>query len=70
MNRSLDSHKFLWRKMLLTMKLILVFLLLSIGNSFADSYSQTEKLSMKMQKATFDEIVSAIESKSEFVFFL
>ena len=69
MNRSLDSHKFLWRKMLLTMKLIVVFLLLSIGNSFADSYSQTEKLSMKMQKATFDEIVSAIESKSEFVFF-
>lgn len=69
MNKSIGTHGFLWRKIFLTMKFVFVFMLLGICNSFAGSYAQNEKLSVKMQQATFDEIVSAIEKQSDYVFF-
>ena len=69
MNKSINARSIQWQKLLLTIRFILVFLLLSVCNSFADSYAQNEKLSMKVHQATFDEIVSTIENQSEFVFF-
>ena len=65
----MNPRLLLWRKLFLTVKFIFIFLLLGIGNSFADSYAQSEKLSMNVHQATFDEIVSVIENQSEFVFF-
>lgn len=35
----------------------------------ANDYSHNEKLSLKLEQATFDEIVSAIEHQSDYVFF-
>lgn len=43
MNKSIDTHAFLWRKIFLTMKFLFVFMLLGIYNSFAGSYTQNEK---------------------------
>ncbi|HBK30515.1 MAG TPA: SusC/RagA family TonB-linked outer membrane protein, partial [Porphyromonadaceae bacterium] len=51
------------------MKFIFIFLLLSICNSFADSYAQNEKLSVKAQNATLSEIITIIEKQSDYSFF-
>ena len=51
------------------MKFIFIFLLLSICNSFADSYAQSEKLSVKAQNATLSEVIEIIENQSDYVFF-
>lgn len=69
MNKSIDSHRLLWRKIFLTMKFILIFLLLGICNSFADSYAQNEKLSIKAHNVTIAEVVAIIEKQSDYVFF-
>lgn len=70
MNKLTDSHRFLWRKILLTMKFIFVFLLLGICNCFAESsYAQNEKLSIKVHNATLNEIISVIETQSDYTFF-
>ncbi|WP_245542004.1 SusC/RagA family TonB-linked outer membrane protein [Proteiniphilum acetatigenes] len=66
MNKLTDS---LWRKRSLTVMFIFVFLITGNFNGFAGDYVQNEKLSVKMQQATFDEIVSAIENQSDYVFF-
>lgn len=68
MNKLTDSHRLIWRKRPLTVMFIFVFLITGNFNGFAGDY-QNEKLSVKMQQATFDEIVSAIENQSDYVFF-
>lgn len=50
-------------------KIILAFMLLSIGSSFADSDIYKDKLSVTLEDVTFDEVVTAIENQSEYVFF-
>jgi TonB-linked SusC/RagA family outer membrane protein len=69
MNKFNEPHSYLWRKIFLTMKFIFIFLLLSICNSFADSYAQNEKLSVKAQNATLSEIITIIEKQSDYSFF-
>jgi|AGTN01.3.fsa_nt_gi TonB-linked outer membrane protein, SusC/RagA family/TonB-dependent outer membrane receptor, SusC/RagA subfamily, signature region len=69
MNKSIDTFSIEWQKIFLTMKFILIFLSLCVGNSFAGNDTQNEKLSVKVQQATFDEIVSVIENQSGYVFF-
>ncbi|MDY9917684.1 MAG: SusC/RagA family TonB-linked outer membrane protein [Proteiniphilum sp.] len=69
MNKLTDPHRLIWRKKPLTVMFIFVFLITGNFNGFAGDYVQNEKLSVKMQQATFDEIVSAIENQSDYVFF-
>ncbi len=69
MNKLTDPHRVIWRKRPLTVMFIFVFLITGNFNGFAGDYTQNEKLSVKMQQATFDEIVSAIENQSDYVFF-
>ncbi|WP_352422996.1 SusC/RagA family TonB-linked outer membrane protein [Proteiniphilum sp.] len=69
MNKSTDSHRLIWRKTPLTVMFLFVFLMTGNLNGFAGDYAQNERLSVKVRQATFDEIVSAIEKQSDFVFF-
>lgn len=69
MNKSTDCHRHTWRKTYLSLVLLFFFQVSGIGGVFAENESQRENLSVKMEKATFDEIVTAIEHQSEFVFF-
>ena len=69
MNKLTDSHRFIWRKRPFILTVIVFFLLSGIGNSFAAGDIQNEKLSVKVERVTFDEIVSMIEHQSDYVFF-
>lgn len=69
MNKSTDSHTFKWGKVILTMKLVLMFFIAAPLTVMGNEYIHNEKLSLKLEHATFDEIVSAIELQSDYVFF-
>ncbi|MHB9142685.1 MAG: SusC/RagA family TonB-linked outer membrane protein, partial [Paludibacter sp.] len=57
------------KKLLLTMKICLFFLLITIASVSANvSYSQNTKLSLNLQNATIQQLIKEIESKSEFIF--
>ncbi len=57
------------KKLLLTMKICLFFLLTTIASVSASvSYSQNTKLSLNLQNATIQQLIKEIESKSEFIF--
>lgn len=57
------------KKLLLTMKICLFFLLISIVSASASvSYSQNTKLSLNLQNATIQQLIREIENKSEFIF--
>ena len=57
------------KKLLLTMKICLFFLLTTIATVSASvSYSQNTKLSLNLQNATIQQLIREIESKSEFIF--
>src|SRR5690554_3642375 len=69
MQITIDSRT-LWRKIPLTMKFTFLFILLGICGSYAaGSYAQDEKMSVKAQNATIEEIISLIEEQSNYVFF-
>lgn len=69
MNRLTDSHRFLWRKIILTMKFMFIFFILGIFNSFASSLAQNDRLTVKADQMTFAEMASAIEAQSNYVLF-
>ncbi len=57
-----------WKKLLLTMKLCLLFLLISAASLMANSgYSQTT-LSIHLKNATLRDLISEVEKQSEFIF--
>ncbi len=56
-------------KLLVTMKLCVLFLLISVASATANSvYSQNAKLSLHLRQATVREVLDQIERKSEFIF--
>lgn len=58
-----------FKKLLLTMKLCLLFLLISSSILLGKSvYSQSAVLSIYLKDATFKDFVDAVESQSEFIF--
>lgn len=62
LNRSL-------KKLLLTMKLCLLFLLISAASLMANSgYSQNTTLSIHLKNATLRDLISEVEKQSEFIF--
>lgn len=69
-NAPCGVHKSSWlRKSLNIMKCVIVFLLLGTLQSFASlSYSQSVKLSLNMENATIQEVLSTIEQRSGFYF--
>ena len=69
MNRLLILLKFPSRKIFMTMKFIVVFLLVGMCNAFATGYAQSEKITVKAHDATLKEVVSMIEEQSDYVFF-
>ena len=57
------------KKLLMTMKICLFFLLISVATVNASiSYSQNTKLTLDLQNATMKELIQEIESQSEFIF--
>lgn len=57
------------KKLFLTMKLCLIFLLISAATVTASvSYSQNTKLTLNLQNATLQDLIKQIESQSEFIF--
>ena len=61
-----------WRltKLLRIMRITLLFLLLGLLQTFAtNSYSQSTKLSLKMEEASLESVLNEIEKVSEFHFF-
>ena len=57
------------KKLLLTMKIGLFFLLVSAATAAASvGYSQNAKLTLDLQNVTMKEIIKEIESQSEFIF--
>jgi TonB-linked SusC/RagA family outer membrane protein len=58
-----------WKKLLLTMKLCLLFLLISATSLMANSgYSQNTTLSIHLKNATLRDLISEVEKQSEFIF--
>src|SRR5690554_6400489 len=53
----------------LTSMLVLTIMLFNVSISFADSDVYKEMLTLNLEDVTFDEVVSAIENQSEYVFF-
>ena len=53
----------------LTSMLVLTLMLFNVSISFADSDVYKEMLTLNLEDVTFDEVVSAIENQSEYVFF-
>lgn len=70
------NNCFLWewkipglKKVLITMKLIVFFLLVSVISVFANkTYSQTKTLNLRMKNSTVKEVLRNIEEQSEFHF--
>jgi TonB-linked SusC/RagA family outer membrane protein len=57
------------KKLLLTMKICLFFLLISVATVSASvSYSQNTRLTLNLQNATMKELIKEIENQSEFIF--
>ena len=50
------------------MKIIIILLVLSIGNSFSMTYSQNTLLSLDINKQSIKEVIGIIEKKSKIVF--
>jgi len=58
-----------WKKLLLTMKLCLLFLLISATSLLANSgYSQNTTLTIHLKNATLRDLISEVEKQSEFIF--
>lgn len=55
-------------KIVIIMRLTLLFFFMSIGLATASSYSQTAKLNVQVADGTILEIIKAIENQSEFTF--
>lgn len=55
-------------KILLRMKVLIVFLLITTATVSAKSYSQQVKLNLQMEGVTVDQVFKTIESNSEFIF--
>lgn len=67
-------HDRLWsnhnlRHTLHTLKIIIVFLLMGVSNAFSFTYSQSTLLTLDINKQSIKEVLSVIESNSEYVFF-
>ena len=58
-----------WRKLLLMMKFVWIFILAGLLTANADTYSQTVKFDLKVQNVSLKHILSQIEEKTEFYFF-
>ncbi len=69
MKKSLRRKNHSLTRILLIMKLLVLFLVVSTLQISANVYSQTTKLTVEATNATFDEVFSQIEKQSEFVFF-
>jgi len=57
------------KKMLLIMRLSVLFILIAILSSSASVYSQATKLTLKMENVRISDVFDAIEDQSEFIFF-
>lgn len=58
-----------WRKILLTMKLVFIFLLGSLMTVHASSYSQNSKLNLDLKKASIRSVLNEIEEQTNYYFF-
>jgi len=58
-----------WRKLLLTMKFVWIFILAGLLAANAETYSQSTRLDLKMQNATLKSILNEIEERSDYYFF-
>jgi TonB-linked SusC/RagA family outer membrane protein len=56
------------RKILLTMRITLSLMILSIFSAYSATYAQKTKLNLRLQNASIKEILQEIESQSEFSF--
>lgn len=55
-------------KVLLTMKFLMFFILVSVLQSSANVYSQVERVSVNLEKATFGEMVKTLEKTTGYTF--
>ena len=69
MNKTDIMDGVLSRKLFLTMKFVIIFLLLTVCNAFAASYGQNEKITVNVHNASFSEVLSLIEQQTDYVFF-
>jgi len=63
------GRELLFKKISRIMKLFMVLLVITITQATASVYSQTARLSLKMENATIAEVFDAVEKQSEFFFF-
>lgn len=56
------------QKILLTMRLTLLFLVISVFSAFSNSYAQKTKLDINIQNRTVKDVLNEIETQSEFFF--
>jgi TonB-linked SusC/RagA family outer membrane protein len=56
------------QKILLTMRLTLLLLVISVFSAFSSSYAQKTKLDINVQNSSVKDVLDAIENKSEFFF--
>ncbi|MCG6190143.1 TonB-dependent receptor [Maribellus maritimus] len=73
MKKNSDLFESSWvlklKKIILVMKLTSLFFMISIAGVFASkTYSQTQTLSLDMEKSTVKEVLSVIEEQSDFYF--
>ena len=69
----MEREKFVFlslKKMLFMAKLTMILILLGLLQVSAESYSQTARLKLQMEDASFHEVFTEIEEISEFRFFL
>jgi len=68
-NKFCEPEFRLIKKLLLTMRICLFFLLISVASVYASvGYSQNTKLSLNLRNATIQELIKEIENQSEFIF--
>jgi len=64
-----EPEKWFFRKLLLIMKLTMLFILMTFGQLLAvQSYSQTTRLNLNLRGATIEEVISNIEKTTDFYF--
>ena len=63
------GRELLFEKMSRIMKLFLAILVITITQATASVYSQTARLSLRMENATIAEVFDAVEKQSDFFFF-
>jgi len=56
------------QKILLTMRLTLLFLVISVFSAFSNTYAQKTKLDINVQNSTVKDVLNEIETQSEFFF--